>query len=68
MKAKTVRFSITLDIHFVDDFDKFDKMKDEFDETEDKYDFDLGIEIPDEEDFQMQTPVRKNRLSDNDST
>jgi hypothetical protein len=43
-------------------------MKDEFGDTDDKYDFDLGIEIPDEEDFQMQTPVRKNKLSDDEST
>lgn len=37
-------------------------MKDEYQETEDKYDFDLNIEIPDDdEDYEMKTPVRGNK-------
>ena len=47
-------------------YDKIDDdkyFKDEFEETDDKgFDFDLNIEIPDDEvDFQMQTPVRRNK-------
>jgi hypothetical protein len=51
-----------IDIHYIDDFEKYDKMKDEYQETEDKYDFDLNIEIPDDdEDYEMKTPVRGNK-------
>ena len=60
--GKLVLFNSDLDIHYIDDFDKYDKMKDEYQETEDKYDFDLNIEIPDDDDdYEMKTPVRGNK-------
>lgn len=44
-------------------------MKDEYIETDDKYDFDLNIEIPDDEDdFQMQTPVKRRSQNDSEFT
>ena len=53
----------------MNEFEKYEKMKDEYVETDEKYDFDLNIEIPDDdEDFQMQTPIRHKGQKDADFT
>jgi len=55
-------------MQYLEEYEQFDKMKDEYAETDEKpYDFDLNIEIPDDgEDFQMHTPTGKEIKDEDD--
>jgi hypothetical protein len=61
---------IKIDNEYIQEFEKFDKMRDgqkvfddfrdEYEDTDEKDAFELGLEIPDdEEEFQMHTPSRR---------
>mgnify|MGYP006279777761 CR=1 FL=1 len=54
-----------IEFEYMDDFDKYNKMKADLNDTKD--DFDFNLEIPDDyEDYEMQTPVKDFNL-DNES-